>query len=199
MRVLYVDDERSALDAFAAAHGTDGISVECLQEARALPELLAKRNRKELPDVVVMDLYATSGKANSPEAKKTNKRVDELVAQISNVRVELADLVQREKTPAAIEALRQMRTNSDTKHLPVILVTREGLAILGDSLVRDSLEMGAEWMIKGRSPELVRALINRTYTQSLASRRRLKRDVGLMLLGSVLGAALGWLIQWGQS
>lgn len=191
MKVLYVDDERSALNSFATDHAKDGISVECFQDARALPELLASKNKKDLPDVVVMDLYITNEKTNSPEAVKTNKEVDELVTRIAKVRAELADLVKKEKTPAAIDALREIRNNPNTKQVPVILVTREGLALLGDSLVQQSLELGAEWMIKGRAPETIRALINRTYTQSLASRRRLKRDVTLTLFGALLGAILG--------
>ncbi len=191
MKVLYVDDERSALNSFAADHAKDGISVECFQDARALPELLASKSKKEMPDVVVMDLYITNEKTNSPEAIKTNKEVDELVTRIAKVRAELADLVKKEKTPAAIDALREIRNNPNTKQVPVILVTREGLALLGDSLVQQSLELDAEWMIKGRAPETIRALINRTYTQSLASRRRLKRDVTLTLLGALLGATLG--------
>lgn len=194
MKVLYVDDERSALNSFAVDHAKDGISVECFQNARALPELLANKSQKDLPDVVVMDLYITNEKTNSPEAIKTNKDVDELVARIAKVRAELADLVNKEKTPAAIDALKEIRNNPNTKHVPVILVTREGLALLGDSLVQQSLEMGAEWMIKGRAPETIRALINRTHTQSLASRRRLKRDVTLTLFGALLGAVLGTIL-----
>lgn len=194
MKVLYVDDERSALNSFAVDHAKDGISVECFQNARALPELLATKSQKDLPDVVVMDLYITNEKTNSPEAIKTNKDVDELVARIAKVRAELADLVNKEKTPAAIDALKEIRNNPNTKHVPVILVTREGLALLGDSLVQQSLEMGAEWMIKGRAPETIRALINRTHTQSLVSRRRLKRDVTLTLFGALLGAVLGTIL-----
>lgn len=48
--------------------------------------------------------------------------------------------------------------------------------------------------MKGRAPETVRALINRIYTQSLASQRRLKRDVTLTLFGALLGAVLGKIL-----
>ena len=193
MRVLYVDDEQRALDAFAAAHARDGLSVECCQDSRRVPELLSSRSRRELPDILVMDLYATTDAANSPEAQQTNERVDELVARIAAVRTELAELVAKAKTPAAIDVLRQLREAAETKDLPVILSTREGLALLGDDVVTQSLDMGAEWMVKGRAPGTERAMMNRVYSKSLASRRRLRRDMILTVFGAVLGAALGAL------
>jgi CheY-like chemotaxis protein len=195
MKVLYVDDEQRTLDAFTSDHAKDGMSIETCLDARQVVRMLARRPSKDLPDIIVMDLYATVDQFDSDEAKYTNKRVDELVAAIANVRSELQALVRKSKSPAGIETLRDLRDCAKLKHIAVVLRTREGLALLGDSMLRDSISLGAEWMLKGRAPETERAIISRALEASRSKRRRLQRDVILMLVGTTLGAILSQILQ----
>ncbi len=194
MKVLYVDDEQRTLNSFVLDHAKDGMSVETCLDARRVVSMLSKRTRKELPDIIVMDLYATIDDFHSDEAAQTNKRVDELVGSIGKVRAELQELVRKSKAPAGIATLKDIRACPKLKDIPVVLRTREGLALLGDDILRDSVSLGADWMLKGRAPETERAIISRSLEASKAKRRRLQRDVVLMLIGTALGAVISMFV-----
>lgn len=194
MKILYVDDEQSALDKFMSEHAVEGISVESCQDAYRLTEILENRKKGELPDLIVMDLYRTNSDLNSDSAKETNNKVDELVFKLAETRIELGKLVSNEKEPAGINVLDSLKQSSKLKKIPVILNTREGLNLLGDDLLRKSVKLGADWMIKGKSPEVIRELMHRKYQESKESRKRIKRDVIMMLASSVLGALIGYLL-----
>ena len=193
MKVLYVDDEQKALDEFMNAHAVDGISVESCQDIRKLRETLQGRSTKDLPDLIVTDLYRTKGELGTKSAEDTNIRVDELVAKIAGTRKELEELVALQKEPAAIEVLESLRNTPKLENIPVIICTREGLSLIDDNLLRKSLKLGADWMIKGRAPEVIRELMIRNYRETAQSRRRPKRDLVLTVAGSLIGAVLGYV------
>ncbi len=192
MKVLCVDDEKSARDQFMRDHAIEGMSVEVCEDIHHVHEMLMKRPKKDLPDLVVMDLYRTKDPIGSDSAEEANKAVSELVEEIAAVRKRLGEVVAKAKTPAAIETLREFRDSSKLRHLPVLLRTREGLALLEDGLFREAVRLGADWMIKGRPPEVDRELMHRKVEECKQLRRRFKRDVVLMLMGAMLGAILGW-------
>lgn len=194
MKVLYVDDEQKALDEFLRWHAVDGISVEGLQDVRKLKEALESRAKKDLPDLIVTDLYRTRGALATEAASRINAQVDALVLEIAASRKKLEALVALEKEPAAIEALASIRSSAKLQHIPVIICTREGLSLIDDGLLRLSLKLGADWMIKGRSPEVIRELMVRNYREAIASRKRIARDVVLMWAGSLIGTLLGYLV-----
>jgi len=194
MKILYVDDEQSALDAFLREHAIEGISIEVCQDAYRLIENLEKSEKRELPDLIVMDLYRTTSELNSDSAKKTNQKVDELVLQIAETRKELGELVASKKVPVGIDVLEKLKQSRKLQDIPVILNTREGLNLLGDDLIRKSVKLGADWMIKGKSPEVIRELMCRKFRETKEAKRRIKRDVAMMLIGSVLGALIGFLL-----
>jgi len=194
MKVLYVDDEQKALDEFMHAHAVDGISVEACQDILKLRETLQGRLSKDLPDLIVTDLYRTKGELRTKSAEDTNQKVDELVSNIAESRKELEELVALQKEPAAIQVLEDLRSSPKLEKIPVIICTREGLNLIDDNLLRKSLRLGADWMIKGRAPEVIRELMIRNYRESIESRRRLKRDVVLTVAGSLIGAVFGYLI-----
>ncbi len=194
MKILYVDDEQPTLTAFLEQHAKDGVSVETCLDAREVVPDLSKRRKADLPDVIVMDLYATADAFDSPQAIETNKRVEELVSKIANVRKDLDELVKSSKIPVGISTLRELRACSYTESIPVILRTREGLALLGDEILSESIALGADWMLKGRGAQTERAIIERVVRESLERQRRLKRDVALMLIGTLLGALVSLVI-----
>ncbi len=74
MKVLYIDDEQRTLNTFSSDHAKDGMSVETCLDARRVVSMLSARTRKELPDIIVMDLYATIDDFHSDEAIRTNRR-----------------------------------------------------------------------------------------------------------------------------
>ena len=193
MKILYVDDEKETLDTFTSDHASDGISIETCLDARRIVEMLGRRKPRERPDLIVMDLYATNADFNSEGAKETNRKVEFFVEKICEARAELQDLVKQSKSPAGIYALRQLKASEELKSIPVILRTREGLALLGDDILKESIELGAQWMLKGRAPVIERAMFYRTLDENRSVRKRLKRDVVIMVIGSLLGAALSAL------
>jgi len=194
MRVFYVDDEQLALTDFVSQHAREGITVESCRDARKVIEILSTRGKRDRPDIIIMDLYATMDGFDSDAAVDTNRQVDILVEKIAHARNELREVVHKAKVPVSLSVLRDLRQCSSLKRIPVILRTREGLALLEDNALTESLRLGAMWMLKGRAPETERAMMNRAWEDAKSARRRIRRDVFLMLSGSILGALLGVLL-----
>jgi CheY-like chemotaxis protein len=194
MKVLYVDDEQKAIDQFIQDHAKHGISIEAYQDTHSLREQLEKLSPKDLPDLIVTDLYRTKGPLGTQAADAINHQVNVLLAKIAETRKELEELVALQEEPAAIDALESLRATPKLENIPVIICTREGLNLLNDELLRKSLRLGANWMIKGRSPEVIRELMQREYQEAILARKRPKRDVVLMLIGSIIGAMLGYVL-----
>ncbi len=126
MKVLYIDDEAGARSHFLNAHATDGISVESCSDSLKVHEMLSNRLKKDLPDLIVLDLYRTNGELDSAEAQEVNDRVDRIVEKIAKNREQLEVLVKAEKEPAAIRALEALKQEPSMKEIPVIISTREG-------------------------------------------------------------------------
>ncbi len=196
MKVLYIDDEAGARNHFLNAHATDGISVESCSDSLKVHEMLSNRLKKDLPDLIVLDLYRTNGELDSAEAQEVNGRVDRIVEKIAKNREQLEVLVKAEKEPAAIRALEALKQEPSMKEIPVIISTREGLNLLDDELLKKSIDLGADWMIKGKSPEVIRALMYRNFQAAKIARKRVKRDVWLTLSGALLGALMSAFITW---
>ncbi|GAA6138131.1 hypothetical protein NBRC116583_18780 [Arenicella sp. 4NH20-0111] len=196
MKVLYIDDEAGARNHFLNAHATDGISVESCSDSLKVHEMLSNRLKKDLPDLIVLDLYRTNGELDSAEAQEVNDRVDRIVEKIAKNREQLEVLVKAEKEPAAIRALEALKQEPSMKEIPVIISTREGLNLLDDELLKKSIDLGADWMIKGKSPEVIRALMYRNFQAAKIARKRVKRDVWLTLSGALLGALMSAFITW---
>ena len=187
MHILYVDDEQKILNQFLSDHAKDGVSVETILDARKVVPDLLKRSNKDLPDVIVMDLYATDGEFDSPDANAINDEVDRLVAEISAVRLNLKNLVIKSKKPIGISVLRDIRNSKRISTIPIVLRTREGLALLGDEIISESVNLRAEWMIKGKGPASEKAIMSKAIRDSIDRKKRLERDVVLTLFGGFLG------------
>lgn len=196
MKVLYIDDEAGARNHFLNAHATDGISVESCSDSLKVHEMLSNRLKKDLPDLIVLDLYRTKGELDSVEAQDVNDRVDRIVEKIAKNREQLDVLVKAEKEPAAIRALEALKQEPSMREIPIIISTREGLNLLDDELLKKSIDLGADWMIKGKSPEVIRALMYRNFQAAKIARKRVRRDVWLTLGGALLGALMSAFITW---
>ena len=193
MKILYVDDEQKMLTRFLEDHAKDGVSVETRLDARKVVQDLSCRQKKDLPDVIVMDLYAANGDFGSPDANRINDEVDRLVDNIAAVRSELEELVSRSKKPIGISVLRDIRKCRKIAGMPVVLRTREGLALLADEILSESVSLRAEWVIKGKGPATEMATISKAIRESNERRRRIERDVLLTIIGALAGFVTSYI------
>ncbi|MFH0771331.1 MAG: hypothetical protein V1933_01785 [Candidatus Omnitrophota bacterium] len=189
--VLFSDDEKAFQNTFVAAHEASGFHIEHTDDIYSVPQKL--RTARKLPDLVVLDLYRTEAQPGTKEADAANADIDRCLDKLKRVLGELKTLVDRTKTPAAIKVLREIRACPRLVDLPVLIYTRQGLSVLSDEDIRDAIHLGAEWMLKGRSPELEAAQMRAFLWNAQQRRKRLKRDVVLTILGAILGAAIGAL------
>lgn len=194
MSLLIADDEEEFRNAFMAKHSGTAFDIEQFADIHALPEYLAAA--KELPDLVVIDLYRTMAEPGTNEAKVANAEVDDLLAKLDAITSELKVVVNRVKTPAAIHILREIRAVPRLADIPILIYTRQGLSLLSDDEIRDAIHLGAEWMLKGRSASVERAQMTAFLRAGRIGQKRLKRDVALTLLGTILDTVLGAVCQW---
>jgi CheY-like chemotaxis protein len=186
--VLIADDEVEFRSAFVKKHGGSGIAIEQLDDVCALHEHLA--HCKQLPDLVVIDLYRTKADPNTPEAEAANAEISVLLSKVESATSELRTAVNQLKFPAAIRTLREIRAIPRLQELPILIYTRQGLSLLSDDDLREAIHLDAEWMLKGRSAALEREQMTSFLRHSRDRQRRLKRDTALTLIGTALGFAL---------
>lgn len=151
IKILYCDDEKNFRSSFAEKHGPPNFEVTVTNDIYGVPSLL--NGMKILPDLVVLDLYHTKTSPDSIEAELVNKEVEQGILDVKKAIDSLRVIVNKSKDPAAIKVLEQIRSYDSFKELPVLLYTREGLSLLNDGDIQKSIELGADWMIKGRSKE----------------------------------------------
>lgn len=192
MRILFADDEPDFQSAFLQKHNCPEFQIIHTADIYAIPRML--REARELPDLLVLDLYATKASPLSAEAGKQNDRVNLLLADLDRDIVALKKVVDEVKKPAAIEVLREIRREPRYAKLPILLYTRQGLSLLSDDELHEALHLNAEWMLKGRSRELERARMESFVADAKRKSGRFQRDVVLTLAGAVLGAVLGTLM-----
>jgi hypothetical protein len=151
LRIFYCDDESNFRSSFAEKHGPPNFEVTVTNDIYGVPAML--NGMEMLPDLVVLDLYHTKASPDSSEAKSANKEVEEGLLAVKKVLDSLRVVVNRSKDPAAIKILEEIRSYDKLKELPVLLYTREGLSLLSDEELHKSIQLGADWMLKGRSKE----------------------------------------------
>jgi CheY-like chemotaxis protein len=189
MRIFFADDEPEFQSSFLQKHNAPDFQITHTADVYSIPRMLDEA--PVLPDLVVLDLYATRASPLSDEAKIQNERVNQRLAALDRDIVELKKVVDEVKTPAAIEVVRQIRRNPKLTDVPILLYTRQGLSLLGDEELNEAMRLDTDWMLKGRSKELERACMTSYVTDHRTKRQRLKRDVVLTIAGALLGAIVG--------
>jgi hypothetical protein len=192
-RVLIADDEESFRHDFVNKHAHSDFEVEQVSDIYTLPHKL--KDTANLPDLVVLDLYRTIASPDTPQSEIDNAEVDVLLAKIDADTTELKAVVNRVKTPAAIKILREIRSIPRLSKLPVLIYTRQGLTLLSDDEIRESIRLGAEWMMKGRSAGVERAQMNEFLRNAQQKRKRFERDLLLTIFGAFLGTIIGVIVQ----
>lgn len=188
-KVLVVDDEQAARDGFVQAHKAGGWFASAYEgPLERLPRHLEDLRRSELPDLLVLDLYTTNDPPGSVGAASVNAAVDTKVMEIDAKIEELRVIVAAGKNPIGLKLLREIRHSrrGAVRRLPVMLFTRQGLALLSDDELKESHLQGATWMVKGRTPALEQVAM----THTLSSAPRIARDIRLGLIFTALGVLL---------
>jgi hypothetical protein len=67
--------------------------------------------------------------------------------------------------------------------------------LLSDDEIRESIRLGAEWMMKGRSAGVERAQMNEFLRNAQQKRKRFERDLLLTIFGAFLGTIIGVIVQ----
>jgi CheY-like chemotaxis protein len=195
IKVLVVDDEASAIEEFLERHEkADKFRMEafdgpCLDLAAHLEASIA------LPDLLVVDLYRTKEEPGSPEAEEVNACVDTMIKVIDRRVARLARLVDDEKDPVGLKLVERIRAspNARVREIPIMLITRQGLALLKDEELKRSLKPDVTWMVKNRSADYERSVMGHV-VQKARSGRALARDVVLMLVGAGIGVIASVLV-----
>ncbi|EDY82468.1 hypothetical protein VDG1235_2090 [Verrucomicrobiia bacterium DG1235] len=189
MNVLYIDDEKEAAKKFASDFALfEDVSVSLMTKANDVSRKLIQRKKTDLPDIIVIDLYAKT------DPSITEDRVDELIEEIEKKRLELKEEVKKMRTPVGVAALKQLKITHKTKKIPVILRTREGLALLQDSVLSETNKLGAQWTLKGRGAEFELNLMQKVFDDSEEDKNKASREVKLTAWGALGGAVVGFAL-----
>lgn len=192
--ILIADDEEAFRNKFVSKHADCNFSIESLSDIYSLPQRL--KDTEKLPDLVIMDLYRTIAEPGTAEAEAANVEVDKLLEKLDVDTEALKVVVNKVKTPAAIKILREIRDIPRLSQIPVLIYTRQGLSLLSDDEIKESIHLGADWMLKGRTAAVEQAQIYKFLRESKENRRRIKRDLVLTIFGAVLGAVISLFAQY---
>lgn len=186
--IVYCDDETDFQIKFQQRHSSPTTHITMTNDVVGLPAFLA--SMPQPPDLLVLDLFHTKEAPGSPDADIVNRRIEARLQDVDLAIEKLKEVVAADKHPAAIEALREIRQHRRLASLPVLLYTRQGLSLLDDNQLNEAIELGAEWMLKGRSPEFERGRMLSFIATQRSLRQRVQRDIVLMIVGALLAFLL---------
>lgn len=188
--VLYCDDEARLRKKFIASHVDSDFSFSELEDVESLPRILADMPR--LPDLLVLDVFHSITTPGTKEALEGDRLVAKKFEEFYEKLREVKEVSDRYKRPRAIHILNEIRSNPKMRDLPVLLYTRQGLALISDEELQDTIENGAEWMLRGRKPETER---RRMYNFIIKNRpkNRIERDVLIAIVSTIVGLLLSKL------
>lgn len=143
--VVYCDDQKRFLDEFIKRH-EKFYEIHPLGDTREL--LPTIEGLKELPDLVLLDLYHPKGQDDSFEEKKAEAenslaKLDAQIAQTNKAVLEAWE-------PRGIEVLKQLREKYSENRLPVVIYTQKGLLLLEDNQLREIEQNGGSWLLKSK-------------------------------------------------
>jgi hypothetical protein len=186
--IVYCDDESTFQAAFQRRHSSPTTHITMTNDVTGLPAFLASMHRP--PDLLVLDLFHTTEAPGSSEADAINHEIEARLQDVDLAVAKLKEVVTAGKRPAALEALRDIRRDHRLAKLPVLLYTRQGLSLLDDSQLNEAMVLGAEWMLKGRGQEFERGRMLSFIATQRSLRRRVRRDMALMIAGALLAFVL---------
>lgn len=193
IRVLYCDDEQTQRDKFSKAHHGSDFQVEVEADVDALPRRLSQC--ATLPDILVLDLFHPFAEVDPAEAERLNDEVNVTVRQINDLMIKARRQADALFAPRAISVLRELRKVPRLQRLPVLLYTRYGICTVNDDEMRDAIGLSADWLLKGRPPELERRMMYQVVREHMES-RFVARDTRIAIWSSIFSALLGTILGW---
>lgn len=158
--VWVFDDEERWTEGFTQRHG-DTFTITTFNDASAL--LTAVLTGDELPDILLLDLYAPRGRSPEGELREAESCVREMIA----AEVVLRGDVDRAWHPAGVDIVEAVREFYPASRLPIAMHTQQGLALLREDLLEQLESLDVGWLIKNRfSPETDRLVLDRLAMRS---------------------------------
>jgi CheY-like chemotaxis protein len=190
-RVMFCDDEEKDRALFGANHDGSEFSITPVDDINALPRILADTGN--IPDLLVLDLYHSIDAPDSIGVQNANEEIRKRHKEMHRLLEEVKVLLNAGFSPRAISILRELRENPRLRSLPVLLYTRHGMATINDEEMKEAISLTADWMPKGRRPEVER----RAMFSAIARGRRdrhLPRDIIVNATFTIGSLVIGWLI-----
>lgn len=143
-KILYCEDQDRFRDEFLRRH-SDQFDVETLGEAKKVLQTL--QARRELPDIVLLDLYHPKITENYEEKKDyANRQLAELSEKVHLVKAAVDDAW----IPDGVAVLQEVRKHYSARKLPIMIYSQRGLLLLEDELLQEVARNDAEWLIKDK-------------------------------------------------
>jgi len=190
-RILYVDDQQRFLEQFVGDH-LERFEVEVERDISNVLPLLRSRRRRELPDLLLLDLYHDI----DSEGDGRQERVEEAEAalrELGSVLDRVEEKVDRAWEPVGLDVLEEIRKHFTPRRLPIMIYSQRGLFFLDEDQMKRVEEVEADWMLKGRGYHYEVQRIRRVIRESRW--RRPARDVTIAGVSVVAGALLPQVIQ----
>lgn len=160
IEVLICDDQNRFIEDFRNNHKNH----YDIREISDIRELIDRLNEKK-PDVVLLDLYHPKDCNSNFEERRLNaeEELKKLDKQIISTK-KAVDLVWE---PIGLDILKDIRKNSQTTDLPVLIYSQRGLVLLGDDQLQEVEKLKGHWMLKKvYSPNTEKIRIDRVIAEN---------------------------------
>jgi hypothetical protein len=189
-RILYVDDQEHFRERFVNDH-MKRFQVEVEEDISNVLPLLLARKRRELPDLLLLDLYHdidSKGEGRQERVEEAKAALNELAVVLESVKTK----VDRAWAPTGLAALEEIRTYFPPRKLPILIYSQRGLFFLDEEQMKRVEEVEADWMLKGRGDHYEVQRIRRVIRASRWSRPA--RDITIAVVSIVLSQVIQSLL-----
>jgi len=162
--VWYFDDESTWIESFMTRHHS-GFRIRAFNDAAALLSALLTTARRpaEIPDLLLIDLYAIKEGTTQDHRSKAESCVSDMIRAERQLRGDV-DAAWR---PVGVEIVDAVREFYPPSVLPLAMHTQQGLILLRDELIQQLESLGVGWILKNRfSPETDRMVLDRIARRS---------------------------------
>jgi hypothetical protein len=200
LRIHYYEDQEEFRTTFESRHAAH-FDVEAKGDVTtALADLLS-RKQKDLPDLLLLDLYhetdpSLDGDANRQQIAEAEVAIDDLNAAVERVK----QLVDQAWRPVGIDVAEEVRRHFPAHVLPIMIYSQKGLFILDDDQMRRIQDAEIDWLLKDSarfSAATEEAWIRRAVDANRDS-SRLPRDIRIAawsVIAGLIGSVLTLLAQ----
>ena len=200
LRVHYYEDQEDFRVKFERRHGSH-FDVQTSADVNTAVDDLLSRERKDLPDLVLLDLYhetdpSLDDQLSRQRIAEAEVAIDELNSAVKRVK----QLVDQAWSPVGIDIAEEIRRHFPSHVLPIMIYSQKGLFILDDEQMRRIEEAEIDWMLKDSTRFSVateKAWIQRVVDRSRDA-NRIPRDIRIAawsVFAGIVGSVLTLLVQ----